>query len=74
MQLKSLGMSVWHCNKCKVDQNLLKKHAKSHSDAFKSQSIATSSVIWILNHLYSFDKYVNVLYMQLKSSETILAI
>ena len=55
----------------KVGKNSLKKHAKSHSDAFKLQSIATSSVIWMLTQLYSLDKYVNVLYMQLKSSDTI---
>ena len=54
----------------KIGQNSLKKLAKSHSDAFKLQSIATSSVIWIITHLYTFDKYVNVLYMQLNSSET----
>ena len=54
----------------KLDQNSLKKHAMRHSKSFELQSIATSNVIWILTHLYSLDKYVNVLYMQLKSSET----
>ena len=54
----------------KVGQNSLEKHAKSHSNAFKVQSFTTSSVIWIFTHLYSLDMYVNVLYMQLKSAET----
>ena len=69
--IKVTWNEFWHYNMRKVGQNSLKKHAKSHSNAFKLQSIATSSVIWILTHLYSLDKYVNVLYMQLKSSETI---
>ena len=53
-----------HYNMRKVGQNLLKKHAKGNSNVFKLQSIANSSIIWILAHLYSLDKYVNVLYMQ----------
>ena len=61
----------WHYNMRKVGQNLLKEHAMSHSIAFKLLSIATSSVIWILTHLCSLDKYVNILYTQLKSSQTI---
>ena len=56
----------------KLDQSSLKKHAKSYSNAFKLQTIAIPSVIWILTHLYLLDKYVNVLYMQLKSSETMI--
>ena len=55
----------------KVDQNLMKKHTKSHSNAFQLQYRSISSVILILTHLHSLVKYVNVLYMQLKSSETI---
>ena len=58
-------------NMHKIGQNSLKKHAKSHSNTFKLQSIATSSVIRILTHLYSLNKYVNTPYMQIKSSETI---
>ena len=69
--IKVTWNEFWYYNMPKVGQNSLKKYAKSHSYAFKSQSIATSSVIWILTHLYSLDKYVNVHYMQLKSSETI---
>ena len=57
--------------RCVGRNSLKKKYANSHSNVFKLQSIATSSVIWILTRLYSLDKYVNVLYMQLKSSETI---
>ena len=56
----------------KVGHNSSKKHAKSHSNAFQLQSIVTSNVIWILTQLYSLDKYVNVLYMQLKSFEPIV--
>ena len=55
----------------KVGQYSIKKHAMIRSNAFKLQSNATISVIWILNHLYLLDKYVNDLYMQLTSSETI---
>ena len=62
--IKVARTEFWHYNMRKVVQNLLKKHAKSHSYAFKLQSIATSSVILILTHLYSLDKYVNVLYVQ----------
>ena len=54
-----------------VGQNSLKEHAKSHSNAFKLQSNATYSNIRILTDLNSLDKYVNVPYIQLKSSETI---
>ena len=54
-----------------IGQNSLKKHAKSLSSAFKLQSIATSSFIWMITHLYSLDMYVDILCMQLKSSETI---
>ena len=53
----------------KLGPNYL-KHAKSHSNAFQLQYMSISSVIWILNHLYSLYKYVNIHYMQLKSSET----
>ena len=58
----------WNYNMRKVGQNSLKKYAKSHSNAFKWPSIATSCVSWILTHLYSLIKYVNVLYMQLKDT------
>ena len=71
--IKITWNEFWHYNMRKVGQNSLEKHVKSHSNAFKLQSIATSSVIWILTHLYSLDKYVNVLYMKLKSSVTILS-
>ena len=61
----------WHYNMRKVGQNSFKKHAKSDSNAFKLQSIATSTVVWIVIHLYSLYMYVSVLYMQLKSPEII---
>ena len=50
----------------------IEKHTNSHSNEFKLQSIATSSVIWILTHLYSLDKYINVLYMQLSHPKQFL--
>ena len=63
MRLNAIKV-IWnefsHYNMHKVGQNSLKKHAKSHSNSFKLQSIATSSVIWILTHSYSMDKYIKV--------------
>ena len=69
--IKVIWNEFCHYNMRKVGQNSLKQHNKSHSNAFKFQFIANSSVIWILTHLYLLDKFVNVLYMQVKSSETI---
>ena len=70
--IKVTWNEFWHHNMRKVGQNLFNKHARNHSNALKLQSIATSSVFWNLTHLYSSDKYVKVLYMQLKSSDKIL--
>ena len=59
MQLNAIKVTCnefWHYNMRKLGESSLKKHAKSHSNAFKLQYIATSCVIEILNHLYSLDK------------------
>ena len=61
--LMRLNAIIVTCNEFRPDimrklgPKSLKKHAKSHSNAFKLESIATSNVIWILTHLNSLDKY-----------------
>ena len=69
--IKVTWNEFWYYNMRKVSQNSLKKHVRSHSNAFKLQSTATLVVIGILTHLYSWEKYVNVLYKHFKSSEII---
>ena len=43
--IKFTWNEFWYYNMYKVVQNSMKKQAKSHSNAFKSQSIASSCVI-----------------------------
>ena len=69
--IKVTWNEFWYYNMRKVGQNSLKKHAWSHSNAFKLSCTATSIVIWMITHLCSSEKYVNVLYKQFKSSEII---